>query len=160
MKLDHIKTLEAFREIIQLGSVTSAARALGLSQPAVSRLLAQFETGLGFKLFHRSKGRLLPTSQALLLYEEVDLALQGIELWRTGGLSLPMERHDREDVLAIKTGSVDFADAMSMIDSAADRLRRVTDESTPLRAEPDYAAVDRLLHSIHMAVWPRMGGGA
>ncbi len=79
MKLDHIKTLEAFREIIQLGSVTSAARALGLSQPAVSRLLAQFETGLGFKLFHRSKGRLLPTSQALLLYEEVDLALQGIE---------------------------------------------------------------------------------
>ena len=88
------------------------------------------------------------------------LCLQGIELWRTGGLSLPMERHDREDVLAIKTGSVDFADAMRMIDSAADRLRRVTDESTPLRAEPDYASVDRLLHSIHMAVWPRMGGGA
>ncbi len=79
MKLDHIKTLEAFREIIQLGSVTAAARSLGLSQPAVSRLLAQFETELGFKLFHRSKGRLLPTSQALLLYEEVDLALQGIE---------------------------------------------------------------------------------
>ena len=79
MKLDHIKTLEAFREIIQLGSVTAAARSLGLSQPAVSRLLAQFEAELGFKLFHRSKGRLLPTSQALLLYEEVDLALQGIE---------------------------------------------------------------------------------
>ena len=88
------------------------------------------------------------------------LGLQGIELWRTGGLSLPMERHDREDVLAIKTGSVDFADAMRMIDSAADSLRRVTDEPTPLRAEPDYAAVDRLLHSIHMAVWPRMGGDA
>lgn len=79
MKLDHIKTLEAFRDIIQLGSVTAAARSLGLSQPAVSRLLAQFEIALGFKLFHRSKGRLLPTSQALLLYEEVDLALQGIE---------------------------------------------------------------------------------
>lgn len=88
------------------------------------------------------------------------LALQGIELWRTGGLSLPMERRDREDVLTIKTGSVDFADAMRMIDSADDRLRRVTDEPTPLRAEPDYAAVDRLLHSIHMAVWSRMGGGA
>ncbi|CAM5255999.1 LysR family transcriptional regulator [Rhodanobacter lindaniclasticus] len=79
MKLDHIKTLEAFHEIIQLGSATAAARSLGLSQPAVSRLLAQFEAGLGFKLFHRSKGRLLPTSQALMLFEEVDLALQGIE---------------------------------------------------------------------------------
>ena len=79
MKLDHIKTLEAFREIIQLGSATAAARSLGLSQPAVSRLLAQFEADLGFKLFHRNKGRLVPTSQALLLFEEVDLALQGIE---------------------------------------------------------------------------------
>ncbi len=88
------------------------------------------------------------------------LGLQGIELWRTGGLSLPMERRDREDVLTIKTGSVDFADAVRMIDSAADRLRRVTDEPTPLRAEPGYAAVDRLLHSIHLAVWPRTGGGA
>lgn len=79
MKLDNIKTLEAFREIIQLGSVTAAARSLGFSQPAVSRLLAQFEAELGFKLFHRSKGRLLPTSQALMLFEEVDLALQGVE---------------------------------------------------------------------------------
>lgn len=33
-------------------------------------------------------------------------------------------------------------------------------EESNLRAEPDYASVDRLLHSIHMAVWPRMGGGA
>lgn len=79
MKLDNLKALEAFREIIRLGSVTAAARGLGLSQPAVSRLLGQFETELGFKLFHRSKGRLLPTSQALLLFEEVDLALQGVE---------------------------------------------------------------------------------
>ncbi|MEO7068765.1 MAG: LysR substrate-binding domain-containing protein, partial [Rhodanobacter sp.] len=79
MKLDHIRTLEAFREIIQLGSVTAAAHSLSLSQPAVSRLLAQFEAELDFKLFHRSKGRLVPTSQALLLFEEVDLALQGIE---------------------------------------------------------------------------------
>jgi DNA-binding transcriptional LysR family regulator len=79
MKLDNLKALEAFREIIHLGSVTAAARGLGFSQPAVSRLLAQFEGELGFKLFHRSKGRLTPTSQALLLFEEVDLALQGIE---------------------------------------------------------------------------------
>src|SRR3546814_7138004 len=79
MKLDNLKALEAFREIIRLGSATAAGRSLSLSQPAVSRLLGQFETELGFKLFHRSKGRLLPTSQALLLFEEVDLALQGVE---------------------------------------------------------------------------------
>lgn len=79
LKLDSIKAFEAFREIIQLGSVTAAARSLGYSQPAVSRLLAQFELELGFRLFHRSKGRLMPTSQAMMLFEEVDLALQGVE---------------------------------------------------------------------------------
>lgn len=79
MKLDSIRNLEAFREIVQLGSATAAAQTLGLSQPAVSRMLGQLEEQLGFRLFHRSKGRLLPTSQALLLFEEVDLALQGIE---------------------------------------------------------------------------------
>ena len=79
MKLDSIRTLEAFREIILRGSATAAAQSLGSSQPAVSRLLGQLEEQLGFPLFHRSKGRLLPTSQALLLFDEVDLALQGLE---------------------------------------------------------------------------------
>jgi len=79
MKLDSIRNLEAFRKIIQLGSATAAAQSLSLSQPAVSRMLGQLEQQLGFRLFHRSKGRLLPTSQAMLLFDEVDLALQGIE---------------------------------------------------------------------------------
>lgn len=79
MQLDHVKTLEAFREIIRTGSATAAARNLGFSQPAISRLLARFERKLRFRLFNRSKGRLLPTTQALMLFEEVDLALQGIE---------------------------------------------------------------------------------
>ena len=83
MELDHVKTLEAFREIIRSGSATAAARNLGLSQPAISRLLARFEGRLHFRLFNRSKGRLLPTTQALMLFEEVDLALQGIERVRS-----------------------------------------------------------------------------
>ena len=57
MKLDSIRTLEAFREIILRGSATAAAQSLGSSQPAVSRLLGQLEEQLGFPLFHRSKGR-------------------------------------------------------------------------------------------------------
>jgi DNA-binding transcriptional LysR family regulator len=64
---------------MRMGSVTAAARQLGLSQPAVSRLLAQLEADLGFKVFHRHKGRLSPTPQAMMLFEEVDLAFQGLE---------------------------------------------------------------------------------
>ena len=84
-KLDNIKAMEIFRAIVNLGSVTAAARSLKLGQPAASRLLAQLETAVGFKLFDRHKGRLSPTPQALMLFEEVDLALQGVE--RVGALA-------------------------------------------------------------------------
>ncbi|MFZ9086629.1 MAG: LysR family transcriptional regulator [Steroidobacteraceae bacterium] len=74
-----LKSLESFREIMRLGSATAAGRAVGLSQPAVSRLLGQLERELGFPVFHRQKGRLVATPQALLLFEEVDLAFKGLE---------------------------------------------------------------------------------
>lgn len=78
-RLDNIKAMEVFRAIVNLGSVTAAARSLKIGQPAASRLLAQLEEVVGFKLFNRHKGRLQPTPQALMLFEEVDLALQGVE---------------------------------------------------------------------------------
>lgn len=74
-----VRSLEAFREIIRSGSVTAAAEALELSQPSVSRLLAGLERELGFPIFHRRKGRLEPTPQAMLLYEEVDLAITSLD---------------------------------------------------------------------------------
>lgn len=64
---------------MRTGSATAAGQALGMSQPAVSRLIAQLERDCGFELFHRDRGRLVPTKDGLLLAEEVDLALAGIE---------------------------------------------------------------------------------
>jgi DNA-binding transcriptional LysR family regulator len=75
----NVRALEAFREIVRSGSVTAAAAALKLSQPSVSRLLAALEQELGYPVFLRRKGRLEPTPQAMLLYEEVDLAMTGLE---------------------------------------------------------------------------------
>jgi DNA-binding transcriptional LysR family regulator len=78
MKLN-LRSLEAFRETMQCGSVTAAAARMGMTQPAVSRLIAQLEQEAGFGLFYRDKGRLSPTSEALMLYEDVDLAFGGLE---------------------------------------------------------------------------------
>jgi len=78
MKLN-LRSLEAFRETMISGSVTAAAGRMGMTQPAVSRLIAQLETDAGFGLFYRDKGRLAPTPEALILYEEVDLAFGGLE---------------------------------------------------------------------------------
>jgi DNA-binding transcriptional LysR family regulator len=60
-------------------TVTRAAEMLFISQPAVTRLLADLEENCGFKLFERVRGRLQPTAEAQLLYEEVNRSLVGIE---------------------------------------------------------------------------------
>jgi len=75
----NLRALKSFHEIIQAGSATAAAERLGLSQPGVSRLIAKLERDLGFELFYREKGRLVPTAEGLLLYEEATLAFSNIE---------------------------------------------------------------------------------
>lgn len=75
----NLKSLECFRAIITSGSATAAAQQLGLTQPAVSRLLGLLEASMGFELFHRRKGRLVPTEEALAFHREVDIALQSID---------------------------------------------------------------------------------
>lgn len=64
------KQLEVFVQVVQLGSVTAAAQALGMSQPSVSKSLALTEQQLGFALFERAKGRMQPTPEAHQVFEE------------------------------------------------------------------------------------------
>lgn len=73
------RQIDAFRTVISTGSVTEAATLLGVSQPAISRLLADFETELGFALFHRQGRILIPTEEARLLVHEVRQAVSGME---------------------------------------------------------------------------------
>lgn len=73
------RMMEAFYTVMVAGSVSGAARALGISQPAVSRLLKQFEEELGFALFYRGKGKLTPTPEAHLLSVDVGHALDSID---------------------------------------------------------------------------------
>ncbi|WP_154582145.1 LysR family transcriptional regulator, partial [Bordetella pertussis] len=68
MRLRHIEIFEAIR---RTGSLTEAAAALHISQPAASKLLAHAEAQLGFKLFERVKGRLVATREAEILAPEV-----------------------------------------------------------------------------------------
>ena len=74
-----IRNLESFREIMRTGSVTEAARTLGLTQSAVSRQLAQFESEVGLELFFRDRGRLIPLPEAHELCQEIDLALSSFD---------------------------------------------------------------------------------
>lgn len=67
----NLRQLEVFYAIMQTGSVTSAANELAVSQPAISNTLKRIEDQLGFNLFERSAGRLLPTPEALSMLPDL-----------------------------------------------------------------------------------------
>jgi DNA-binding transcriptional LysR family regulator len=73
------RQIDAFKTVVQTGTVTESARMLNISQPAVSRLISDLESQVGFRLFTRSGRNLKATPEALLLVEEVRRALSGLE---------------------------------------------------------------------------------
>ena len=73
-----IRQLQSFVEIMRTGSVSAASRALNRTQPSVSTILVKLETELGFELFERRQGRLVPKPEAHFLFEEAALILDRI----------------------------------------------------------------------------------
>ena len=78
-----VRLLEAFRAVVDHRSVTAAASALGVTQPAVSTQIARLEEVIGFALFERSGGRLKPTPEGLLFYAEATRVLGEVDRLET-----------------------------------------------------------------------------
>ena len=74
-----LKQLRAFRAIMDTGSVSEAAVALGLTQSSVSKLLAGFEQELGFLLFDRIGRRLRLSEQGRLFHQNAGNAIELLE---------------------------------------------------------------------------------
>jgi DNA-binding transcriptional LysR family regulator len=74
----NLRQVEAFKAVIEHGTVSGAASVLNVSQPAMSKLIAHLEADTGLKLFDRVKGRLAPTVRGMRLYEEIDRIFDGI----------------------------------------------------------------------------------
>jgi DNA-binding transcriptional LysR family regulator len=62
----------AFLAVVRSGSLSGAARALGLTQPTIGRQVAEFEATLGVPLFTRSRHGVKPTQAALDLVPHVE----------------------------------------------------------------------------------------
>lgn len=65
-----LRHIEVFLAVYQTGSISGAARLLGVSQPSVSKVLRHAETKLGLRLFDIVKGRLISTDEARTLFYE------------------------------------------------------------------------------------------
>ena len=74
-----LRQIDAFQALITSGTVTKTAYLLGISQPAVSRLIADLEKTAGFKLFNRFGRKLEPTLEAGLFAEEVAQSMSGLK---------------------------------------------------------------------------------
>ncbi|MDR3669829.1 MAG: LysR substrate-binding domain-containing protein [Holophaga sp.] len=99
-----IRQVEAFRAFMQRRSIKGAAEMLFISQPAVSRLIADCEESLGFTLFDRNQGRLVPTAEAKVLYDEVERAFLGLDRIVLAG----------EQIRTMRRGSLRIAGAPSV----------------------------------------------
>ncbi|MGO4154257.1 LysR family transcriptional regulator [Cupriavidus sp. YAF13] len=88
-----IRQLEAFAAVMTSGSVTAAGRLLGRSQPAITRLIQELESEIGFALFARSGPRVSPTERGFLLYEDVEHALVGLQQIRARAAEIAREEN-------------------------------------------------------------------
>ncbi len=78
-KSSRLKPLRAFCQVARLGSISRAAEALYLSQPAVSLQLQALERELGVRLFERTGRRMSPTREGDLLYDLARPLVEGLD---------------------------------------------------------------------------------
>lgn len=60
------------------GTTSQAADSMNLTQPAISRLIGNLETSVGFCLFKRTAGRLRPTPAAQVFFQVIKEDLPGL----------------------------------------------------------------------------------
>jgi DNA-binding transcriptional LysR family regulator len=105
-KADRLKPLRAFCQVARLGSVSRAAEALYLSQPAVTLQLQALERDLGVRLLERSGRRQVPTREGEALYALARPLVEGID-----GLDVAFH----EQVRGLDAGDLDIAAGSSTI---------------------------------------------
>lgn len=75
----NLRQVEAFWFVFQTGSMTTAAELMGVTQPAVSRLIRDFEAETQLVLFERHGGSISTTPDAVALFDEVQRSFHGLE---------------------------------------------------------------------------------
>jgi len=105
-KSDRLKPLRAFCQTVRLGSVSRAAEALFISQPAVTQQLQALERELGVVLLERSGRRLSPSREGQLLYEMAQPLVESLD---------GLEASFREKVQGLDAGELNIAANSSTI---------------------------------------------
>ncbi|MGE0798060.1 MAG: LysR family transcriptional regulator [Lautropia sp.] len=136
-----LRQLELLLELARQPSLTAAADALHLTQPAVSQQLADIESALGVALFERSRG-LRPTASGLAMLRYAEQVVAGAQ--RVG-----------DEVRALQAGTAGLVRIGVMLVAATvlvpRALGRLQDAGHAIRIE--------LVEDIMQGLWPRLERG-
>src|SRR5438876_921443 len=83
--MDKLRSIDYFMKVAEAKSIVAAANVLEVSPSAVSRVIAGFESKLGFSLFHRTTRRLSLTADGETFLERCRQILQELEEAETEG---------------------------------------------------------------------------
>jgi DNA-binding transcriptional LysR family regulator len=78
-----VRLIETYQAVMTYGTTSRAAEILGISQPAVSKAIMTLERSIGFRLFDREKGRMIPSAEGQLFFREVQISLAGLAKLRS-----------------------------------------------------------------------------
>ncbi|MGH6859060.1 MAG: LysR substrate-binding domain-containing protein [Phyllobacterium sp.] len=77
--MDKLSAMKTFVRVVELGTLSAAARAMGLTQPAVSQQIAALERTLGFRLLHRSTRQLTLSESGEIYYQRTRQILEAMD---------------------------------------------------------------------------------
>lgn len=104
----NFRHIEVFFAVMTSGTVTEAARLLGVSQPSVTTTLKQAERNLGIDLFQREGGRLIPTAEARALFEEARHAHEALDSFKNLARRLQVGQGGHVRIAAIPSISLEL----------------------------------------------------
>jgi DNA-binding transcriptional LysR family regulator len=104
--------LNAFKAVYELGTMMAASAHIHVTQPAISRLVASLEHQLGFSLFQRIRGRLIPTDKGRAFYQEVGKAFSALEHLEHSARDIAEQHHGSLHITAFPMLSNSFLPAI------------------------------------------------
>ena len=115
-----LKKIEYFIKIVETGSLSKAADQLYLTQPTLSRFLANLEQEFGVKLFERGKNNSLTLTECGKKYYESALKING--LWQELAADIVAYK---DDAPTKKTMNIGVSDD-DMLPYVSDRIDRLS----------------------------------
>lgn len=133
----NFRHMEIFWAVMTTGSATAAAELLRTSQPTVSRELGRLESITQLLLFKRANAKLIPTEQALRLFEEVERAYFGMERIQRAAEAIRQHKHGQIALVTLPAFSQAVLPMVCkrFLDTYPDVALNITPQEAPLLNE-------------------------